>query len=107
MKLVIGLLTVFSASFAHAELLCSQPQNQADCALMSTSLSPLLPFLTTSNASQAKLIVAAQEDASVFLATEGAHRTAAFQHALAVVRSANPGAALSDFDIAQAILAAQ
>ncbi|TRX75182.1 DUF2388 domain-containing protein [Pseudomonas mangiferae] len=53
-----------------------------------------------------KLIVAAQDDAGSFVASDGAIRGPYLEAALQRVRSDNPGLDASDMDLAQAILTA-
>lgn len=52
-----------------------------------------------------KLIVAAQDDASSFVASDGQIRGPYLEAALQKVRSDNPGLKASDMDLANAILA--
>ncbi len=52
-----------------------------------------------------KLIVAAQDDAGSFVASDGAIRGPYLEAALNRVRRDNPGLQASDMDVAQAILA--
>ena len=52
-----------------------------------------------------KLVVAAQDDAGSFVASEGAIRGPYLESAIQKVRADNPGLEVSDMDLAQAILA--
>ncbi|PSS56644.1 DUF2388 domain-containing protein [Pseudomonas sp. BBP2017] len=52
-----------------------------------------------------KLVVAAQDDAGSFVASEGAIRGPYLEAAIQKVRADNPGLEVSDMDLAQAILA--
>ncbi|MEG0860461.1 MAG: DUF2388 domain-containing protein [Pseudomonas sp.] len=52
-----------------------------------------------------KLVVAAQDDAGSFVASEGAIRGPYLESAMQKVRADNPGLKVSDMDLAQAILA--
>lgn len=52
-----------------------------------------------------KLVVAAQDDAGSFVASEGAIRGPYLESAMQKVRADNPGLEVSDMDLAQAILA--
>ncbi|MDH1526624.1 DUF2388 domain-containing protein [Pseudomonas mosselii] len=52
-----------------------------------------------------KLIVAAQDDASSFVASEGAIRGPFLEAAIRQVRADNPGVQASDMELANAILA--
>jgi uncharacterized protein (TIGR02448 family) len=54
-----------------------------------------------------KMIVNAQEDASSFIATNGAIRGPYLEAALQKVRAEHPGLAASDDELAQAILTAE
>ncbi|WP_437879597.1 DUF2388 domain-containing protein [Pseudomonas sp. LRF_L74] len=54
-----------------------------------------------------KLIVAAQDDAGAFVASDGKVRGAYLEAALDRVRSDNPGLQASDAELAQAILIAE
>ena len=51
------------------------------------------------------LVVAAQDDAGSFVASEGAIRGPYLESAIQKVRADNPGLEVSDMDLAQAILA--
>jgi uncharacterized protein (TIGR02448 family) len=51
-----------------------------------------------------KLIIAAQDDAAVFIATDGQLRGAQLESALLYVRQAQPKLRASDLELAQAIL---
>lgn len=52
-----------------------------------------------------KLVVAAQDDAGSFVASEGAIRGPYLEAAIQKVRAENPGLEVSDMDLASAILA--
>ncbi|HWD34235.1 DUF2388 domain-containing protein [Pseudomonas sp. GZD-222] len=52
-----------------------------------------------------KLVVAAQDDAGSFVASEGAIRGPYLESAIQKVRADNPGLEVSDMELAQAILA--
>ncbi|MGH8438519.1 MAG: DUF2388 domain-containing protein [Pseudomonas sp.] len=52
-----------------------------------------------------KLVIAAQDDAGSFVASEGAIRGPYLESAIQKVRADNPGLEVSDMDLAQAILA--
>ncbi len=52
-----------------------------------------------------KLVLAAQDDAGSFVASEGAIRGPFLEQALQQVRAENPGLEASDMDLANAILA--
>ncbi|MDR2317410.1 ribonucleotide reductase [Pseudomonas putida] len=52
-----------------------------------------------------KLVLAAQDDAGSFVASEGAIRGPFLEQALQQVRAENPGMQASDMDLANAILA--
>jgi uncharacterized protein (TIGR02448 family) len=51
-----------------------------------------------------KLILAAQDDAAAFVATDGQWRAARLESALHALRQAHPGLRASDTELAQAIL---
>ncbi|WPP00015.1 DUF2388 domain-containing protein [Pseudomonas sp. HR96] len=51
-----------------------------------------------------KLLLAAQDDAAAFVASDGRLRGARLESALVHLRSAQPGLAASDLELAQAIL---
>ena len=51
-----------------------------------------------------KLIIAAQDDAAVFVATDGELRGAQLESALMALRQAEPKLSASDLELAQAIL---
>jgi len=107
-KMMLLIATLTTASMANAELLCSQPQNYARCNTLATTELTFTPFIITTAISSAfKIIVDAKEDAAAFIATEGEVRTAAFENAVNFVRTANPQAEVSDFEIASAILSVQ
>ncbi|MNT69079.1 hypothetical protein D3C72_2073650 [compost metagenome] len=55
----------------------------------------------------AKIVSEAQEDAILFVSSEGEIRTARLEHALAFLRSVNPKLMASDFEIAQAIISGE
>ncbi|WP_213877952.1 DUF2388 domain-containing protein [Pseudomonas sp. dw_358] len=51
-----------------------------------------------------KLVLAAQDDAAAFVASDGQMRSARLESALAYLRNAHPGLQASDLELAQAIL---
>lgn len=54
-----------------------------------------------------KQVLAAQDDAAAYVASNGEMRSAALDQALQSLREANPGLEASDMDLASAILSAQ
>ncbi|TWI56638.1 uncharacterized protein (TIGR02448 family) [Pseudomonas duriflava] len=52
-----------------------------------------------------KLVQAARDDAALFIASNGAQRSATLESALRVLRSQNPHLVASDQELAEAILA--
>ena len=102
------LVSVFLTAPAFAE---SCRENMG-CAAISSGPTVLTfsPLITTSEISGVhygirKLVMAAREDAAYFVTSEGQVRTAKMEEVLQVIRDANPGVEVSDFEIAQAILA--
>ena len=52
-----------------------------------------------------KQIILAKDDATIFVASEGQIRTAALDEAMSIIRAKNPQTAMSEIDIAKAIVA--
>ncbi|WP_413577259.1 DUF2388 domain-containing protein [Bdellovibrio sp. HCB290] len=87
-------------------------KDAAGAVAAATTMAPIWtvagPFLTTKKAmsnEQYKVLVDAKDDAAIFLGTDGEVRGVSLQRALELVRTAQPKAAVSDMEIAEAILA--
>lgn len=101
MKKVIFTLAVVTGSFAQASGL---PEISA-VPLMSTA-APFFSTGATFGMPLSKRIVAdAQEDAAMFIGSNGAVRGAQLEQALLVIRQSNPELRASDMDLANKILA--
>ncbi|UYL08795.1 DUF2388 domain-containing protein [Bdellovibrio sp. SKB1291214] len=104
---VIAALTISSVS-----VLALDNQDATRAGFAATTMAPLWtivgPFITTKNAispEQYKMILAAKDDAAVFVGTGGEIRNVRLQRALELVRQAAPSAPASDLEIAEAIVA--
>ncbi|MDF0733278.1 DUF2388 domain-containing protein [Pseudomonas entomophila] len=85
---------LFTSGFAHA--------SGTSRALVSTGSLFSSSYLTSSDR---KLVSAAQDDASVFIASEGSVRGPYLEAALRQVRAAHPDLRATDMELASAVLA--
>jgi|GEM_PF-1769212 conserverd hypothetical protein len=111
--LIVGLSLFAVLSNAQANDVCNSEKSQywdnCEEAISATSASTLFPFVTSSNITtygNAKLIVAAKEDAQAFVATNGEIYGVRLSSAIETLRNTNAQLEqVSDMEIAQAILA--
>ncbi|MEK2690034.1 DUF2388 domain-containing protein [Bdellovibrio sp. GT3] len=108
--LKFAVLTLVTVSSLNAMAL--DHKDASGAVLAATTMAPVWtvvgPFMTTKNAmspEQYKVLVAAKDDAAIFVGTDGEVRTVRLQRALEVVRKADPRAVASDLEIAEALLA--
>lgn len=92
--LLASLATLFWAALAQA----------FDTTTQSLVISGYATSQVTTGPFDNKLIIAAQDDAAVFIATDGQLRGAQLESALRYVRQTQPKLRASDLELAQAIL---
>jgi uncharacterized protein (TIGR02448 family) len=98
-KIVMSLVILASATSASAMQVGGVAVATASFAISAATFATF----ARSNANH-KLIVAAQDDAAMFVATQGQVRGVQLQEALQALRSENPAMSSSDLEIAQGIL---
>ena len=90
--------------FALLALCWTQSANAFDTTTQNVVLSGYVTSKVTSAPFDHKLIRAAQDDAGVFIASDGQLRGAQLESALRCLRRSHPELSVSDLELAQAIL---
>ena len=92
------------SSLALLALFWTHPAHAFDLTTQNVVLSGYVTSKVTSAPFDHKLIRAAQDDAGVFIASDGQLRGAQLESALRCLRRSHPELSVSDLELAQAIL---
>ena len=91
-------------TFCTASLIWTAQAQAMDTSTQGVVITGYVTSKVTTAPFDRKLIIAAQDDAAVFVATDGELRGAQLESALMVLRQTEPKLSASDLELAQAIL---